>query len=104
MTERLVRRRLPLRLSTGEADLEGGELLFAGAAFGKASARLSARIVDLEDACCRPGGAARATGIRGYAHVMIYGVIVLSSLQEPACGRLSSAILQALEPSAERTT
>ena len=68
-------------------------------AFGTATARLSARSVDLEEACCRPGGTARATGLRGYAHVMIYGVIVVSSLQEPACDRLSSALVQALEPS-----
>lgn len=89
-------------LSTAEGEPVVGELLVAGAGFGKDSARLAARIVDLEDACCRPGGAARATGLRGYAHVMIYGVIVLSSLQEPACGRLSSALVEALEPAAAK--
>jgi hypothetical protein len=83
-------------LSTTDDDLEGGELLLAGGAFGKASARVSAEIVDLEAGCCRPGGAARATGIRGYAHVVIYGVIVVSSVQQPACDRLSAALVQAL--------
>lgn len=90
-------------LSMAEGEPVVGELLVAGGGFGRDSARLAARIVDLEDACCRPGGAARATGIRGYAHVMIYGVIVVSALQEPACARLASALVQALGRSAAET-
>jgi hypothetical protein len=80
--------------------LEGGELLFAGASFGKASARATAQVADLEAACCRSGGAATATGIRGHAHVVIYGVIILSAVEEPACNRLSAALVQRLKPAA----
>jgi len=85
-------------LSLTESEGEGGEMLLAGAGFGKTSARATAQVVDLGAACCRAGGAARATGIWGYAHVVIYGVILLSSVEAPACERLSAALVQKLEP------
>jgi hypothetical protein len=82
--------------STG--DVEGAEVLLGGASFGKVSAGATAQVVDLDAACCRSGGTATATGIRGHAHVVIYGFILLSAVEEPACDRLSAALLQKLRP------
>jgi len=85
--------------STGKLE-DGVELLIGGFGYGRWSARAIAQVVDLEAACCRRGGTARATGIRGYAHMVFYGVVVLSSIEEPACDRLSAALVQELKPAA----
>jgi hypothetical protein len=85
---------------TSTDDTVGAEVLAAGGGFSKVSARATAEVVDLEAACCRPGGAASATGLQGYAHVMIYGFILLSAVEGPACDRLGAALVQSLEPPA----
>jgi hypothetical protein len=90
-------------VTSSESEGQGGEALFAGAAFLKASARAGAQVVDLAGGCCRPGGVADATGIQGYAHVMIYGFIVLSSVEQAACDRLSAALVEELRPAATKS-
>jgi hypothetical protein len=85
---------------TSTDDAVVAEALAVGGGFGKLSARATAEVVDLEAACCRPGGAASATGLQGYAHVMIYGFILLSAIEGPACDRLSAALARSLGPPA----
>ena len=75
---------------------EGAELLLGGMNYSKVTDRVAARVVDLGAGCCRAGGRARATGIQGYAHATIWGVIILSAPQTAACHRLSAALARAL--------
>ncbi len=61
------------------------------------SAHVSARVVDLEAACCRAGGSATATGVATGA-VFVWGVAFFPVIQGPACNRLSAALAQQLTP------
>jgi hypothetical protein len=61
------------------------------------SAHVSARVVDLEAACCRVGGSATATGVAAGA-VYVVGIMFLPVIEGPACNRLSEALVQQLAP------
>lgn len=77
---------------------DGGEQGLAGAAFFKNTDRISMTAIDLQAACCRVGGKARAAGIVGYGHVVIYGFVLLSPTETAACSHLASALLAELRP------
>ncbi|MCB1993541.1 MAG: hypothetical protein KDG49_18990 [Geminicoccaceae bacterium] len=68
------------------------------AAFNEVVDRIAVTAVELETACFRVGGAARAAGIEGHFVVPIFGFVLLSPTESAACARLASALLVELRP------
>lgn len=74
------------------------ELVMAGMGVGNLVDRASARIIDIEGACCRSGGSARGAGVMAYGHYLIFGFVTLADTEGAACHALGDALLKELHP------
>lgn len=97
-----LRVRYLLLIRTDISDSAGGnaEMWLAGTVGGKMVHRTQVTALDVANVTERAGGTARSAGMQGWAHVLIYGVIVMSFPEAAACRAVADGLVEVLRPTA----